>query len=165
MLEAGELLWRANTACQIMRTDADSARVRVLGLVICDYTASASVHAFAGHDTDSILYTDTPLRIDMAVVDPHGVVHISRSEVAMLRNVELEVIAATHDSACESPRSACSGSDSSNVTTGAFSTMTASPQRSRCSRGAHSIATSFHARATRGCSLPSAVTRRWRLRL
>ena len=35
----------------------------------------------------------------------------------MLRNVELEVIAATNNSACESPRSACSDSDSSNVMT------------------------------------------------
>ena len=98
--------------------DADSARVRVHDLVICDYTAHASVHAFAGHDLNSILYTDTPLRIeDTTVVDLHGAVPVSRSEVAMLRNFELEVIAATHDSACESPRSACSGSDSSNVTT------------------------------------------------
>ena len=89
----------------------------VLNLVVCDYTAPAPVHAFAGHDTGSILYTETPLRIDTAEVDPHGVVYVSRSEVATLRNVELEVIAATSNSACESPRSACSGSDSSNVTT------------------------------------------------
>ena len=117
MLEAGELLWCANIVCEITRMDADSARVRVLDLVICDYTAPASVHAFSGNGTDSILYTDTPLRIDTAVVDSHGVVHVSRSEVTMLRNVELENIAAMQDSACESPRSACSGSDGSNVTT------------------------------------------------
>ena len=32
----------------------------VLNLVVCDYTAPAPVHAFAGHDTGSILYTETP---------------------------------------------------------------------------------------------------------
>lgn len=68
-------------------------------------------------DTDSILYTDTPLRIETAEVNSHGAVYVSRSEVAMLRDVELEVTAATNKSACESPRSACSDSDSSNVTT------------------------------------------------
>ena len=83
--------------------DADSARVRVLGMVVCDYTAPASVHAFAGHDTSSILYTDTPLRIDTAEVDLHGVVHVTRSEVKVLRDVELEVAAVMNRSACESP--------------------------------------------------------------
>ena len=117
VLEVGALLWRANAVCQITQMDADSERVRVLDLVVCDCTAPASVHAFAGHDTGSILYTDTPLRIGTVEVDTHGVVYVSRSEVAMLRNVELEVIAATNSSACESPRSACSGSDSSNATT------------------------------------------------
>ena len=117
VLEVGELLWRANAVCEITQMDADSARVCVLGMVVCDYTAKASVHAFSGHDTGSILYTDTPLRIDTAEVDSHGVVHVSSSEVAMLRDVELEVIAATNNSACESPRSACSDSDSPNVTT------------------------------------------------
>ena len=117
VIEAGELLWRVDTVCEITQMDADSARVRVLDLVICDYTAPAPVHAFTGHDTGSVLYTDTPLRIDTAVVDPHGAVHVSSSEVATLRNVELEVIAATHDSAYEFPRSACSDNDSSNVTT------------------------------------------------
>ena len=117
VLEVGELLWRANTVCEITLMDADSARVRVLGVVVCDCTAPAPVHAFAGHDTGSIPYTDTPFRIDTAEVDPHGVVYVSRSEVAMLRDVELEVTAATNSSACESPRSACSDSDSSNVTT------------------------------------------------
>ena len=117
MLEVGELLWRDNTVCEITQMDADSARVRVLDMVVCDYTAPASVHAFAGHDTSSSLYTDTPLRIDTAEVDLHGVVHISRSEVTMLRDVELEVAAVTNSSACESPHSASSDSDSSNVTT------------------------------------------------
>ena len=80
MLEVGELLWRDNTVREITLMDTDSARVRVLGMVVCDYTAPAPVHAFAGHDTSSILYTDTPLRIDTAEVDPHGVVHVSRSD-------------------------------------------------------------------------------------
>ena len=91
VLEVGELLWRANAVCEITQVDADSARVRVLDLVVCDYTAPAPVHAFAGHDTGSIHYTDTPLRIDTAEVDPHGAVYVSRSEVTMLRNVELEL--------------------------------------------------------------------------
>ena len=51
VLEVGELLWRTNAVCEITQLDADSARVRVLGLVVCDYTAPAPVHAFAGHDT------------------------------------------------------------------------------------------------------------------
>ena len=103
MLEVGELLWRDNTVREITLMDTDSARVRVLGMVVCDYTAPASVHAFAGHDTSSILYTDTPLRIDTAEASSHGVVHVSRSEVAMLRDVELEVAAVMNRSACESP--------------------------------------------------------------
>ena len=86
-------------------------------MVICDYTAPASVQAFSGNDTDSILYTDTPLRIDTAVVDSHGVVHVSRSEVVMLRSVQLEVRTAAQDSAHESLQSACSGSGDSDVTT------------------------------------------------
>ena len=97
--------------------NADSACVRVLDMLICDCTAPASVHAFAGHDTSSILYTDTPLCIDTAETDPHGVVYVSRSEVSMLRDVELEVAAAMNSSECESPQSASSDSDSSNVTT------------------------------------------------
>ena len=117
VLEAGELLWRADTVCEIVQLDADSARVRVLDMVICDYTAPASVHTFSDNDTDSILYTDTPLRIDTAVVDSHGVAHVSRSEVVMLHNVELEIRAAAQDSAHESLQSACSGSGDSDATT------------------------------------------------
>ena len=92
--------------------NADSACVRVLDMFFFDYTAPASVHAFAGHDTSSILYTDTPLRIDTTEIDSHGVVYVSRSEVSMLRGVELEVAAATNSSACESSHSASSDSDS-----------------------------------------------------
>ena len=72
---------------------------------------------FAGHDTRSILYTDTPLRIDTAETDSHGVVYVSRSEVSALRGVELEVAAATNNSAYESPHSASSDSGSSNAMT------------------------------------------------
>jgi hypothetical protein len=61
------------------------------------------VYAFAGHDTSSILYTDAPLRIDTATTDSHGVVHVSWSEVLMLRDIEAEVAAATY-SAREPPR-------------------------------------------------------------
>ena len=44
MLEVGELLWRDNTVCEITLMNADSACVRVLGMLICDCTAPASVH-------------------------------------------------------------------------------------------------------------------------
>ena len=90
VLEVGKLLWRANAVCEITQMDADSARVRVFDLVICDYTAPAPVHAFAGHDTGSILYTDTPLRIDTAEVDSHGVVYISRSGVVKRRRPRMD---------------------------------------------------------------------------
>jgi hypothetical protein len=114
VLEVGELLWRDNAVCEITIMNADSACVRVLDMLVCDYTAPASVHAFVGHDKSSILYTDTPLRIDTAEVNSHGVVYFSRSEVSMLCGVELEVAAATNSSACESPHSASSDDDSSN---------------------------------------------------
>ena len=108
VLEVGELLWRDNAVCEITLMNADSACVRVLDMLVCDFTAPASVHAFAGHDTSSIFYTDTPLRIDTAEVDSQGVVYVSRSEVSMLRGVALEVAAATNSSAYESPHPASS---------------------------------------------------------
>ena len=110
VLGVGELLWRGNAVCVITSMNADSACVRVLDM-ICDYTAPPSVHAFAGYDTRSIPYTDTPLRIDTAETDSHGVVYVSRSEVSMLRDVELEVAAATNSSANESSHLAGSDSD------------------------------------------------------
>ena len=82
-----------------------------------DLGATPVLRAFSGNDTDSIPYTFTPLRIDTAVVDSYGVVHVSRSEVVTLRSVELEVHAAAQDSAHESLQSACSGSGGSDVTT------------------------------------------------
>ena len=115
VLEVGELLWRNNTVCEITLKNADSACVRVLGTFF-DLTAPSSVYAFAGHDTSSILYTDVPLRIDTATTDSHGVVHVSWTEVLMLRDIEAEVAAATY-SAREPPRPASSDSDSSNATT------------------------------------------------
>ena len=120
VLEVGKLLWRDGTVCEITLMDADPARVRVLGMVVCDYTtpspvASTRVCRPRHDDTSSILYTDTPLRIDTAEVDLHGVVHISRSEATMLRDVELEVAAATNSSACESPHSTSSDSDSARM--------------------------------------------------
>ena len=117
VLEVGELLWRESAVCEIALMNADSACVRVLDMLICDYTAPAPVHAFAGHDMSSILYTETPLCVDTAEIDSHGVVFVSRSEVSMLRGVELEVAAVTNSSACESPHSASSDSDSPNVMT------------------------------------------------
>ena len=85
--------------------------------MICDHTAPPSVHAFAGHDMRTILYTDTPLRIDTAETDSHSVVYVSSSDVSMLRDVELEVAAATNSSANESSHLAGSDSDFSNATT------------------------------------------------
>ena len=80
----------------------------------------------------------------------------------MLRGVELEVAAATNSSACESPHSASSDSDSPNAMTTDkadwgilnYDCIAEPPKPSRCSRGAHGIAASSHARATRGSSLP-----------
>ena len=115
VLEVGDLLWRNNTVCEITLKNADSACVRVRDTFF-DLTAPSTVYAFAGHDTSTILYTDTPLRIDTATTDSHGVVHVSWTEVLMLRDIEAEVAAATY-SAREPPRSASSDSDSSNVTT------------------------------------------------
>ena len=115
VLGVGELLWRNSSVCKITLKNADSACVRVLGTFF-DLTAPSSVYAFAGHDTSSILYTDTPLCIDTATTDSHGVVHVSRSEVLMLRDVDAEVAAATY-SAREPPRSASSDSDSSSAMT------------------------------------------------
>ena len=54
VLDVGELLWRGDAVCVITSMNADSACVRVFNM-ICDYTAPASVQAFAGHDTRSIL--------------------------------------------------------------------------------------------------------------
>ena len=115
VLEVGDLLWRKSTVCEITFKSADSACVRVRGTFF-DLTAPSTVCAFAGHDTSTILYTYTPLRMDTATTDSHGVVHVSWTEVLMLRDIEAEVAAATH-SAREPPRSASSDSDSSNVTT------------------------------------------------
>ena len=109
VLGVGELLWRGSAVCVITSMNADSACVRVLDM-LCDCTAPPSEHAFAGHDTRSILYTDTPLRIDTAETGSYGVVYVSRSEVSMLRDAELEVAAATNSSANESPHSASSDS-------------------------------------------------------
>ena len=65
VLEVGEFLWRNNTVCEITFLNADSACVRVLDTFF-DLAAPSSVCAFAGHDTSSIPYTDTPLRVDTA---------------------------------------------------------------------------------------------------
>ena len=116
VLGVGELLWCDNAVCVITSMNDDSACVRVLDM-ICDHTAPPSAHAFAGHDTRSILYTDMPLRIDTAETDSHGVVYVSSSEVSMPRNAELEVAAATNSSANESSHFAGSDSDCSNDTT------------------------------------------------
>ena len=115
VLEVGDLLWRHNTVCEITLKNTDSACVRVRETFF-DLTASSTVYAFAGHDTSTIPYADTPLRIDTATVDSHGVVHVSWTEVLMLRDVEAEVAAVAHG-AREPPQSASSDSDGSNVTT------------------------------------------------
>ena len=120
VLEVGELLWRADTVCEIARLDAGSARVRVLGMMVCDYTTPASAHAFSGNDTGSVPYTDTPTHpCELTQLWlTRGVIHVSRSEVSMPRSVELEVCTAAQYSAHESLQSGSGrGSDSSNVTT------------------------------------------------
>ena len=108
-------LAQQHCVCEITLKNTDSACVRVRETFF-DLTASSTVYAFAGHDTITIPYADTPLRIDTATVDPHGVVQVSWTEVLMLRDVEAEVAKVAY-SARESPRSASSDSDSSNATT------------------------------------------------
>jgi hypothetical protein len=41
-LGVGGMVWRENAVCVIVRRGAESARVRVLGILLCDYTAAAS---------------------------------------------------------------------------------------------------------------------------
>ena len=41
-LGVGGMVWRENAVCVIVRRGAESARVRVLGMLLCDYTAAAS---------------------------------------------------------------------------------------------------------------------------
>ena len=38
----GDMLWREGTVCVIVQRDAESARVRVLNMLLCDFTATGN---------------------------------------------------------------------------------------------------------------------------
>ena len=86
------MLWREGTVCVIARRDAESARVRVLNMLLCDFTATASVHAFSGNGTCDMALAVPPVRVDTATDAGDGVVHVTVREVTMLRGVELEML-------------------------------------------------------------------------
>ena len=88
----GDMVWREGAVCVIVRRDAESARVRVLGMLLCDFTAPTSVHAFSGNDTHDVTFTVPPIRVDTATDAGGGVVHVTTREVTMLRGVELDML-------------------------------------------------------------------------
>ena len=91
-LGVGDMLWREGTVCVIVRRDAESARVRVLNMLLCDFTATASVRAFSGNDTCDMALAVPPIRVGTASDAGGGVVHVTEREVTMLRGVELEML-------------------------------------------------------------------------
>ena len=38
----GDMLWREGTVCAIVQRDAESARVRVLNMLLCDFTVTGN---------------------------------------------------------------------------------------------------------------------------
>jgi hypothetical protein len=96
------MVWRENAACVIVRRDTEPTRARVLGMLLCDYTAAASVHAFCGNDTHDTTFTVPPLRVDTATDSGDGVVHVTTREVSMLRGVELGMLGLGSGSSDES---------------------------------------------------------------
>ena len=78
--------------CVIVRRDAESARVRALNMLLCDFTATASVYAFSGNDTDDMALAVPSIRVDTATDAGGGVVHVTERVVTMLRGVELEML-------------------------------------------------------------------------
>ena len=87
-LGVGDPVWREDAVYVIVRRDAESARVQVLDMLIRDYTAAASVHAFCGNDTHDMTFAVPPLRVDTATDAGGGAVHVTTREVSMLRGVE-----------------------------------------------------------------------------
>ena len=88
----GGMVWHEGTVCVVFRRDAESARVRALNMLLCDFTATASVCAFSGNDTHAMTLAVPPIRVDTATDAGGGVVHVTVREVAMLRGVELEML-------------------------------------------------------------------------
>ena len=78
--------------CVIVRRGAESARVRTLSMLLCDFTAPASVCAFSGSDTHDMALAVPPIRVDTATDAGGGVVHVTEREVTILRGVELEML-------------------------------------------------------------------------
>ena len=65
-LGIGDMLWHEDTVCVIARRDAESATVRVLSMLLCDFTATASVHAFSGNGTCDMALAVPPIRVGTA---------------------------------------------------------------------------------------------------
>ena len=86
------MLWRECTVCVIARRDAESVRVRVLNMLLCDFTATASVNAFSGNGTCVMRLAVPPVRVDTTTDAGGGVVHGTVRGVTMLRGVELEMM-------------------------------------------------------------------------
>ena len=74
----------------IDRRDVETVRARVLNMLLCDFTATASVHSFSGNDTCDMALAVPPIRVGTATDAGGGVVHVTKREVNMLRGVELE---------------------------------------------------------------------------
>ena len=64
-LGIGDMVWRENTVCTIVRRDTESARVRALNMLLC-VTATTSVCAFSGNDTHDTTLVVPPVRVDTA---------------------------------------------------------------------------------------------------
>ena len=91
------MVWREGAVCVIVRRDAESARVRVPGMLHCDYyTASASVHASSGNDTHDMTFAVPPLRVDNRRRAPGTIRRMAmrrlwrRSETALTRQPTTE---------------------------------------------------------------------------
>ena len=61
-------------------------------MLLCDFTATASVYAFSGNDTHDMALAVPPIRVDTTTDAGGGVVHVTEREVTMLRGVELEML-------------------------------------------------------------------------
>ena len=101
------MLWRAGTVCVIARRDAESVRVGVLNMLLCDFTATASVHAFSGNGACDMALAVPPVRVDTATDADGGVLHVTVREVTMLRGVELEMLGRGTETLCEPGQQEC----------------------------------------------------------
>ena len=86
------LMARGHCVRDWARRDAESVRVRVLNMLLCDFTATASVRAFSGNGTCDMALAVPPVRVVTVTDAGGGVVHVTVREVTMLRGVELEIL-------------------------------------------------------------------------